>query len=232
VRVVQMGGQRVDLQLYDTAGQEDYDRLRPICYSNTGVFLLCFSLDDAENMRNVREKWQVELREHCPGVPVLLIGTKSDLRFATNASDSVSSDCGISYSSDNGDVTPTKLHRRHITLEEGECLAHDIGAVGYVECSAKRREGVQNVFALAALAALKRSTNLTQVSSSATTFAPTKVSKADKRLFRSQRGCGLALHSASQPLSKLCGDLSDNVKSLAAKHKDKRKTCPPKCTLL
>ncbi len=137
---VQMEKHLVDLQLNDTAGQEDYDRLRPVAYPNTDVFLLCFSLDDAENTRNVKEKWLPELTNYCPGVPVILVGTKSDLRHqAVNAV---------------VDVVELTKRRRQITRREGEELANEIGAVGYVECSAKRREGVQEVFALAASAAL------------------------------------------------------------------------------
>ena len=140
---VQMEKHLVDLQLNDTAGQEDYDRLRPVAYPNTDVFLLCFSLDDAENTRNVKEKWLPELINYCPGVPVVLVGTKSDLRHqAVNPI---------------ADVVESTKRRRQITRREGEELANEIGAVGYVECSAKRREGVQEVFALAASAALLHS---------------------------------------------------------------------------
>jgi cell division control protein 42 len=38
------------LSLWDTAGQEDYDRLRPLSYPGTDVFLICFSIDSHESL--------------------------------------------------------------------------------------------------------------------------------------------------------------------------------------
>jgi GTPase SAR1 family protein len=49
------------LGLFDTAGQEDYDRLRPLSYPNTDVILVCFSLNDVDTMINVAEKWAPEV---------------------------------------------------------------------------------------------------------------------------------------------------------------------------
>jgi len=73
-------GQRVTLGLWDTAGQEDYDRLRPLSYPQTDVFLLCFSVVSPTSFENVTVKWIPELRHHCPQTPIVLVGTKSDLR--------------------------------------------------------------------------------------------------------------------------------------------------------
>ena len=36
----------VNLEMWDTAAQEDYDRLRPLAYPQTDVFLVCFSVVD------------------------------------------------------------------------------------------------------------------------------------------------------------------------------------------
>ncbi|XP_054975895.1 rho-related GTP-binding protein RhoQ isoform X1 [Sorex araneus] len=77
---VTVGGKQYLLGLYDTAGQEDYDRLRPLSYPMTDVFLICFSVVNPASFQNVKEEWVPELKEYAPNVPFLLIGTQIDLR--------------------------------------------------------------------------------------------------------------------------------------------------------
>lgn len=72
-------GKVIELALWDTAGQEEYDRLRPLLYPDTDVILICFALDNAVSLQNIRDTWFPEVNHFCPGVPVLLVGTKSDL---------------------------------------------------------------------------------------------------------------------------------------------------------
>ncbi len=71
---------QINLQLHDTAGVYDYDRLRPLGYPMTDVFLVCFSLVSPSTYESVSEKWIPELLHHAPGVPIILVGTKTDLR--------------------------------------------------------------------------------------------------------------------------------------------------------
>ena len=68
-----------ELALWDTAGQEDYDRLRPLSYPETDVVLLCFALSSRDGLENVHKKWFPEVRQHCPKSPVILVGMKKDL---------------------------------------------------------------------------------------------------------------------------------------------------------
>lgn len=69
-----IGDEPYTLGLFDTAGQEDYDRLRPLSYPQTDVFLICFSVNSPPSFENVKEKWLPEVRHHCPGVPCLIVG--------------------------------------------------------------------------------------------------------------------------------------------------------------
>jgi len=89
-------GKTISLGLWDTAGQEDYDRLRPLSYPQTDVFLICFSLVSPPSYENVRTKvdlltislfgmlmwiqWYPEISHHAPSTSVVLVGTKLDLR--------------------------------------------------------------------------------------------------------------------------------------------------------
>merc|ERR1712227_155914 len=77
---VMVDNKPINLGLWDTAGQEDYDRLRPLSYPQTDVFLACFSIISPASFENVKAKWYPEINHHCPNVPILVVGTKLDLR--------------------------------------------------------------------------------------------------------------------------------------------------------
>ncbi|XP_005089914.1 cell division control protein 42 homolog [Aplysia californica] len=77
---VNTGEEKVELVIHDTAGQEDYDRLRPFSYADIDVVLVCFSLADSDTLVNVAENWSPEIRYYCGGAPVILVGNKKDLR--------------------------------------------------------------------------------------------------------------------------------------------------------
>lgn len=135
---VMIGDDPYTLGLFDTAGQEDYDRLRPLSYPSTDVFLVCFSVIAPSSFENVREKWFDEIGHHCPGVPCLIVGTQIDLR----------DDPAILKRLHNQNQNP-------ITPQQGEKLAKELKAVKYVECSALTQRGLKNVFDEAIVAALE-----------------------------------------------------------------------------
>lgn len=115
--------------LWDTAGQEDYDRLRPLSYPQTDIFIICFSLVSPPSFENVRTKWWPEISHHAPNVPLILVGTKLDLREDPE--------------------TIAKLRERRmqpILYAQGNQMARDIGATRYLECSALTQKGLKGVF--------------------------------------------------------------------------------------
>ncbi|XP_075418508.1 ras-related C3 botulinum toxin substrate 3 isoform X1 [Tenrec ecaudatus] len=126
---VMVDGKPVNLGLWDTAGQEDYDRLRPLSYPQTDVFLICFSLVSPASFENVRAKWYPEVRHHCPHTPILLVGTKLDLRDDKDAVER---------------LRDKKL--APITYPQGLAMAREIGSVKYLECSALTQRGLKTVF--------------------------------------------------------------------------------------
>ncbi|KAJ7085629.1 P-loop containing nucleoside triphosphate hydrolase protein [Mycena crocata] len=139
---VTMSGSPYTLGLFDTAGQEDYDRLRPLSYPETNVFLVCFSVTSPASFENVRAKWFPEVHHHCPGVPCLIVGTQVDLRDDKEVIERLAAG---------------KKHwqQQPVTTEQGETLAREIGAVRYVECSALTQKGLKNVFDEAIVAAIE-----------------------------------------------------------------------------
>ena len=93
------------------------------------VFLICFSLVNPASFEKVRAKWYPELRHHCPQVPIILVGTKLDLREDKKTLDKIQEE----------QLAP-------ITDTQGQVMANDIGAVKYLACSALKQEGVKTVF--------------------------------------------------------------------------------------
>uniref|UniRef100_A0A8C0LES7 Ras homolog family member B n=1 Tax=Canis lupus dingo TaxID=286419 RepID=A0A8C0LES7_CANLU len=71
---------QVELALWDTAGREDHDHLRPLSYPDTDVILVCLSIDSPDSLENIPEKWTPEAKHFCPNVPIILVGNKKDLR--------------------------------------------------------------------------------------------------------------------------------------------------------
>jgi len=73
-------GIATNLELWDTAGHEGYDRLRPFSYPETDIFFICYSCCSRASFDNVRSKWIPEIQHHAPSIPIILVSTKSDLR--------------------------------------------------------------------------------------------------------------------------------------------------------
>jgi len=135
---VMIGDDPYTLGLFDTAGQEDYDRLRPLSYPQTDVFLVCFSVTSYASFENVSEKWIPEVKHHCPGVPIILVGTQEDLRDDPTVKEKL-----------------RRMKQEPISQLEGERKAKELGCVKYVECSALTQKGLKNVFDEAIVAALE-----------------------------------------------------------------------------
>ncbi|PLW46862.1 hypothetical protein PCANC_06570 [Puccinia coronata f. sp. avenae] len=66
----------VEPALWDTAGQEEYNRLRPLSYPKSDVIFICCVIDFPTSLANVTDKWHPEVSHFCEGIPLILIGTK------------------------------------------------------------------------------------------------------------------------------------------------------------
>eukprot|EP01100_Stratorugosa_tubuloviscum_P005690 TRINITY_DN252_c1_g3_i14.p1 TRINITY_DN252_c1_g3~~TRINITY_DN252_c1_g3_i14.p1 ORF type:complete len:193 (-),score=88.83 TRINITY_DN252_c1_g3_i14:91-669(-) len=125
---VMVDGKPVNLGLWDTAGQEDYDRLRPLSYPQTDVFLAGFSVVSPASFEKVQSLWIPEVHQYCPTIPIVLVGTKTDLRDDQQTLDRLEEKKQIP-----------------ISYEEGLELANDFNTK-YLECSSLLGKGVKQVF--------------------------------------------------------------------------------------
>jgi Ras-related C3 botulinum toxin substrate 1 len=122
--------QQINLQLWDTAGQEDYKKLRPLSYPQTDVFILCFSVVSPTSLENVQNMWVPEVKEHCPTTPYIIVGMKSDLRDIVAA---------------NPDEWKAK-GMEPVPEAKGLEMKKAINARAYIECSAKMQINLKEVF--------------------------------------------------------------------------------------
>ncbi|KAK4970457.1 hypothetical protein LTR28_000194 [Elasticomyces elasticus] len=121
-------GKTVELALWDTAGQEEYDRLRPLSYPETDLLFVCFAIDCPNSLENVMDKWYPEVLHFCPTTPIILLGLKSDLRNKRTCIDLLKTQ----------GLTP-------VTSAQGQAVARKMGA-RYMECSSKEMNGVHEIF--------------------------------------------------------------------------------------
>ncbi|KAF2143795.1 uncharacterized protein K452DRAFT_296773 [Aplosporella prunicola CBS 121167] len=129
-------GKMVELALWDTAGQEEYDRLRPLSYPETDLLFVCFAIDCPNSLENVMDKWYPEVLHFCPTTPIILLGLKSDLRHKKTCIDLLKTQ----------GLTP-------VTPDQGRSVADKMGAA-YMECSSKEMDGVDDIFDSAVIMAV------------------------------------------------------------------------------
>ncbi|KAK6825525.1 RHO1 protein [Apiospora arundinis] len=124
----QRTGKTVELALWDTAGQEEYDRLRPLSYPETDLIFVCFAIDCPNSLDNVLDKWYPEVLHFCPYTPLVLVGLKSDLRHKKTCVEMLKTQ----------GLTP-------VTEGQGMAVAKKMNAQ-YMECSSKEMTGVDEIF--------------------------------------------------------------------------------------
>jgi len=123
---MKLNDETILLHLWDTAGQEEYDRLRPLSYPGADVVILCFSLVHKGSFDAIKIKWFPEVRHYIPTVPHMLVGTKLDLR-------------------EHYQQNPSPDHDL-VTTEMGQALSQEINALKYLEVSAKTKQNLESVF--------------------------------------------------------------------------------------
>jgi Ras-related C3 botulinum toxin substrate 1 len=128
---VEVHGEQVLFSLWDTAGQEGYQRIRILSYPKTDIFLLCYSIMEMDSLSNIKTRWYEELQKHCPSVPMILVGTKLDLREDAAALESLKRN--------DPNAVP-------VTREQGEQMKKELNFVNFFECSALTRQGLKDVF--------------------------------------------------------------------------------------
>jgi len=118
-------GKSISAELWDTAGQEQFDRIRPLSYRDTNIFLICFSIMNSDSLENIGQKWipeiqQAERQSPSASPPIyILVGTKCDLRGTSD---------------------------KECSAEQIEEVRTNIGSDLYMETSAKIKINIHETF--------------------------------------------------------------------------------------
>ncbi|VDN08396.1 unnamed protein product [Thelazia callipaeda] len=124
------------LTVCDTAGEDDYNRLRPLSYPDADVFIVCYSVERPQSLKSVQEKWIPEIRRFCPDVPILVVGNKKDIRNEQEQRRRKTSNA----------TTNCENQRQLVNFDDAVACAKQFSSHKVIECSAKTKEGVRNVF--------------------------------------------------------------------------------------
>ena len=118
--------------------------MRAFSYTNTDVFLICFSVMSPTSFNNALKMWIDEIRQSSSSrsTRFVLVGTKTDLRTSTPDIELLA-----------------KSKQKPITRDQGERAAKEYGAYAYIECSALTQDNLKETFDAAILAALTPSTS-------------------------------------------------------------------------
>eukprot|EP01128_Nolandella_sp_AFSM9_P005275 TRINITY_DN2519_c1_g1_i1.p1 TRINITY_DN2519_c1_g1~~TRINITY_DN2519_c1_g1_i1.p1 ORF type:complete len:191 (+),score=15.63 TRINITY_DN2519_c1_g1_i1:98-670(+) len=128
----EVDGQTISLGLWDIFVKEDGDRLRVLSYPQTDVFLLCFDLSRPATLRTIQEKFAPSLDHHVPEAQRILVGCKSDLR------------------------SDESIRTEMVKTSDAIKVQKSIGAIHYIECSAKANINVEELFDTAIRTALNK----------------------------------------------------------------------------
>ena len=109
-----------NLELFDTAGQEEWEQLRRMMYANADVFLVCYSCMQPSSFDNVEKKWMPDVRSHDPSSLVILVSLCIDLRTNSNA-----------LTSEFDSLASSPM----ISTRQGTELAKRLKCNAFVECS-------------------------------------------------------------------------------------------------
>eukprot|EP01080_Neovahlkampfia_damariscottae_P002498 gene2498-3204_t len=127
---LKIDGKDENVNIWDTAGQETFDKIRLLSYPDSDIFLVCFSVANVSSLQNIEARWYSEIQQHNTSkAPIMLVGLQSDLRTDPEYQEKMKEE-----------------KQKYCTMESIENVKKYIGAVKYVECSAIKNENVKTVF--------------------------------------------------------------------------------------
>ena len=132
---IEVDSRQVELELLDYG---NYDHICKMSYVCSDAILICFSVDEPSSLKNIPLSYIPEIKKYGPNIPIVLVGNKKDLRNDDRSKEELANTKG-----------------KPVKAKHGWSMAKKINAFAYLECSAKTKEGVREVFETATRAALQ-----------------------------------------------------------------------------
>ncbi|XP_041377486.1 ras-like GTP-binding protein RHO [Gigantopelta aegis] len=129
---------QMEFAVWGTSGLETCHLLRRLFYHGANIIVVCYSIDNPRSLDNIPRKWLPEVNKVCPDVPLILVGNNKHARHDDVITQAMA-----------------KCHMSPVSYDDGLQMSKFIGAVTYLECSAKTGEGICDVFETAKQSALK-----------------------------------------------------------------------------
>jgi GTPase SAR1 family protein len=155
--------QTVNVSLWDTAGQEEFDEIRQKAYGNTGsptsstssasnttagdpvnVFLVCFAWNNPQSYTSVEMKWYKDIRRVAQEMNQA-IAAQSGHKGDSYAHQPMARPFSVILVGTKYDLAKEGA-RRQLSSSDAELLRRKIGADALVNCSSKSGEGIHDVF--------------------------------------------------------------------------------------
>ncbi|XP_065057304.1 uncharacterized protein LOC135685322 isoform X4 [Rhopilema esculentum] len=133
---VLVGTKPIEFMLWDLSGHEEYDGFRIELFRVADIFLVCFDIGDPESFENVEDVWIPEIKYVAPETPFILVGCKNDLR----------TDASLDYFLSVPGMQNEAQSTESVCKSKAEKTAVESGAAEYIECCAKTRFNITEVF--------------------------------------------------------------------------------------
>lgn len=205
---ITVGNRPIMFQLFDTAGQEQFEAIRRLSYSSASIFLICFNVVDPDSFLNVKEKWIHEVKSNSRKTPFLLVGTQSDQRSSVDIK-----------------LKLNKEGKKPVTVEEAEHFAKKIGAKKYIECSALTQKNLKYLFDTAILTVLDNREKIAKkVSKNSNSILRSSLRRLSRK--NSQKRCSIG-ETISSEISSLNSDstiskyVNNNLDNVSTQTKSK-----------
>lgn len=141
---VLMSSERMHIVVIEVSGRDDFKPLRQKAYRKVDAIIVCYPVDSLQSFERVKNYWVPEVKRFVPNAPFVLIGTKRDIRDEARdrLEDVLSGEEAMSVRI----KAEATFRQKFVSQEKGRCMADQVGATEFFECSSLYRDTTRDIF--------------------------------------------------------------------------------------